>query len=105
MNPARKHIKEQKCRTTHKRSAPAMTGLCLFVLIIVVFTTLSCGGGSSLAPSQSGQQVVGNWQFTLTTTGTSFAASPLEGGFLLQQNGSITGQIEFSILLPPSRYG
>jgi hypothetical protein len=84
MNPARKHIKEQKWRTTHKRSAPAMTGLCLFVLVIVVFTTLSCGGGSSLAPSQSGPQVVGNWQFTLTTTGTSFAASPLEGGFLLQ---------------------
>jgi hypothetical protein len=105
MNPARKHIKEQKWRTTHKRSAPAMTGLCLFVLVIVVFTTLSCGGGSSLAPSQSGPQVVGNWQFTLTTTGTSFAASPLEGGFLLQQNGSITGQIEFSILLPSTNGG
>ncbi|MGA9393637.1 MAG: hypothetical protein WBV69_24610, partial [Candidatus Sulfotelmatobacter sp.] len=86
MNSARKHIKEKKLHTTHKTSAVVATGLCLFLLVIVVFTTLSCGGGSSIAPPQVSAKVGGNWQFTLTTTGTSFAASPLQGGFLLQQN-------------------
>jgi len=105
MNSPRKHIKEKKLRTTHKTSALGATGLCLLLLVIVVFTTLSCGGGSSVAPPEVGPQVAGNWQFTLTTTSTSFAASPLQGGFLLQQNGSITGQIEFSVLLPSSNGG
>jgi hypothetical protein len=98
-------MKEQNWRTTHKISALALTGLCLFALVIVAFTTSSCGGGSSLGPPPSGPQVAGNWQFTLTTSGTSFAASPLEGGFLLEQNGSITGQIQVSILLPSTSGG
>src|ERR1700727_298707 len=105
MNSTRKHLQEKRWRTTHKTSALGGTDLCLFLLVVVVFTTLSCGGGSSVPPPEVGPQVAGNWQFTLTTTSTSFTASPLQGGFLLQQNGSITGQIEFSILLPPSSYG
>ena len=105
MNSTREHIQEKRLRTTHKTSALGGTDLCLFLLVVVVFTTLSCGGGSSVPPPEVGPQVAGNWQFTLTTTSTSFTASPLQGGFLLQQNGSITGQIEFSILLPPSSYG
>jgi hypothetical protein len=105
MNSAREHRKEQKWRTTHQISILAMTGLCLFMLMMAAFTTSSCGGGSSLTPPQNGPQAAGNWQFTLTTSGTSFAASPLEGGFLLEQNGSITGQIEFSILSPSTTGG
>ena len=41
----------------------------------------------------------------MSTTNTSFVASPLQGGFLLQKNGAITGQIAFSIVLPPTSSG
>ena len=92
-------------RTTHQRSDRGAAGLCLFLLVIVAFTTLSCGGGSSVAPPQVSPQVGGNWQFSLSTTGTTFFASPIQGGFLLQKNGSVTGQIAFSIVLPSQNGG
>jgi hypothetical protein len=104
MNSPWKHMQEKKLRGTYKTSALGPTSLCFFLLVIGVFTTLSCGKGST-DPTQVDPQVGGNWQFTLTSNGTSFAASPLQGGFLLQQNGSITGQVEFSILLPSSNGG
>ncbi len=106
MNSARKHrIEEQKLCTTHEIWAPAATRLCLFLLLIVAFTTSSCGGGNNSSSTQSGTQVGGNWQFSLSTTGTSFFTSPLQGGFLLQTNGSMTGQILLSIVLPPQNSG
>jgi hypothetical protein len=103
MNSTRRHGKEQEAPMTHKTSAS--TSLCLLLLFILAITTLSCGGGSSVSSPQDSPQASGNWQFTLATTGTSFAASPLQGGFLLQQNGSISGQIVFSILLPSTNGG
>lgn len=99
MDPARKHSREHRLRTMPKASAFKTTGLCLLLLIIVGVTTTSCGGGSSIDAAQSSPQVGGNWQFAMSTNGTSFSASPLHGGFLLQQNGSITGQIELLISL------
>jgi hypothetical protein len=105
MNLARKYIEEQRLRMKHKISALAATGLCLFLLVIVAFTTSSCGGGSSSSSTPSSAQVGGNWQFSLSTTGTTFFASPLQGGFLLQKNGSISGQILFSIVLPSQNGG
>ena len=65
----------------------------------------SCGGGSSTNTVETNTQVSGNWQITMTTTGDSFVASPLQGGFLLQKNSSITGQAEFSIVLPSQNGG
>ncbi len=106
MNSALKHGKDKQLRTTHKRSdRGGMTGLCLFLLVIVAFTTFSCGGSSSVAPPQVSPQVGGNWQFSLSTAGTTFFASPIQGGFLLQKNGSVTGQIAFSIVLPSQNGG
>lgn len=105
MNWAQKHIKEKKLRTTHERSALAAIGLYLLLLFVVAFTTSSCGGGNNSSSTQSSTQVGGNWQFSLSTTGTSFVTSPLEGGFLLQTNGSITGQILLSIVLPSQNGG
>ena len=77
-----------------------------FCLLLILTLTLSgCGGSSSSTLTQNDPQVSGNWQFALTTMGTSFAASPLQGGFLLQKNESITGQIAFSVVLPASNGG
>ena len=71
-----------------------------------------CGGGSS---SGGGSQVPlilsGNWQFNMAEqlnpdpTKPSFTGG-LQGGFLVQTNGSITGQALFSIAtLPPTGSG
>ena len=45
----------------------------------------SCGSASS---SQTNGLLTGNWQFN---------AIPLQGGFLVQNNGSVTGQLTYSI--------
>ncbi|MGO9538995.1 MAG: choice-of-anchor D domain-containing protein [Terriglobales bacterium] len=69
----------------------------------------ACGGSSS--STDAGPQVGGNWQFVMSTMTTStppatlFASSPLQGGLLLQENGSITGQVVFAISLPPPANG
>ena len=86
MNLARKQVREQKLHSTDKASALATAGLCLFLLAIA-FTNSSCSGSGGPVPAQSDPQAACNWQFSMTpTAGTSFAASPLQGGFLLQQN-------------------
>jgi hypothetical protein len=74
-------------------------GLVLFGAVTLALC--SCGGGDSPVLDQNAQ-VAGNWQFTLTTSGDSFVASPLQGGFLQQNNGALSGQIAFSIVLPGS---
>ena len=79
--------------------------LYLTALTLLALTLSGCGGSSSSPSNNSDPQVSGNWQFTLTTTGTSLAVSPLQGGFLLQRNGAITGQAVFSIVLPSQNGG
>jgi len=59
----------------------------------------SCGGGGSSSDPNQATGLSGNWQFSLTTTGTTFSVSPLQGGFLQQSNGSFSGQVGFSIAL------
>jgi len=60
----------------------------------------SCGGGNNNNSPPADPQVNGNWEFTLSTSGTTLASSPLQGGFLVEKNGSITGQLVFAIFLP-----
>ncbi len=75
------------------------------IVLLTGFTLLlvSCGGGGSSSTLDPNAQLAGNWQFALTTTGDTFVASPLQGGFLQQNtSGSLTGQIVFSIVLPGS---
>ncbi len=75
----------------------------LWPLLLAATLMLSACGGSS-TPPQNGPQVAGNWQFNLTPPsdfyGDPNGASPksfLQGGFLVQKNGSVTGQAVFSI--------
>jgi len=81
--------------------------LSLLLILAIALTILGCGGGSS-NPATNNSPIAGNWQFTLTPpTGTpppfsgdpsaSSPSSVLQGGFLVVQNGSITGQAVFSI--------
>ncbi len=93
----------QSCR-------PAANGshvLFLIIAIIIMMATLSaCGGGSSNNP-QNSATLSGNWQFTVFENPASTTTNPpeyppgqlygLQGGFLLQTNGSVTGQAVYSV--------
>src|SRR5262249_54002316 len=55
-------------------------------------------------PLNSGP-LAGNWQFTMTSPSDNSFLGGLQGGFLLQNNGSVTGQVVYTILSPPSDQG
>jgi len=79
----------------------------LFILMLCSIVVLSaCGGNSSNSsdPPQAAS-MVGNWQFSMTNPDTSgnyptTSQYGLQGGFLLQSNGSLTGQAIYSISGP-----
>jgi hypothetical protein len=82
------------CRTI----APLIYGVALIALT-------SCGGGSGLQPSQGSGQLAGNWQFTMTAPSDNSFLGGLQGGFLLQNNQSLSGQVTYAIYLPPASSG
>lgn len=86
-----------------KHGFAAHCALAVDLLLTVLALTFSGCSGSSPTSQQGDPQVTGNWQFTMSTSSTtSFIVSPLQGGFLLQNNGAITGQIQFSIVVQPA---
>src|SRR5271166_4845445 len=60
----------------------------------------ACGSGSSSSGSPQSAALSGNWQFTMTLPGGS--GGGLQGGFLLQNNGAVTGQAAYSVADPNS---
>jgi len=73
------------------------TSLCVSLTACFILALSACGGGGSSSPPQSGTQLAGNWQFTMVNPlGSSFTGG-LQGGFLQQNNGSLTGQVVFSL--------
>jgi hypothetical protein len=84
----------------------------LLASIAVIMMTLclaACGGGSSSDP-QSSATLSGNWQFTLAPQTDGNPKDPtfnggLQGGFLLQNNGSASGQVVYSVTSSTSATG
>ncbi len=76
----------------------------LFAAIVMIMVALfgcSGGGGASGGQQQSGT-LAGNWQFTMASQTDGVPGDPtfsggIQGGFLLQSNGSVTGQTAYSI--------
>lgn len=61
----------------------------------------SCAcGGSSPSPSQNGS-FSGNWQFKMAAPADSSFVGGLQGGFVLENKGSVTGSAVYSVALPP----
>ncbi len=60
----------------------------------------ACGGNGSSSQPQSTGQLPGNWQFTLATPSDNSFQGGLQGGFLLQNNATVTGAVVYTILLP-----
>jgi hypothetical protein len=69
------------------------------ILLLASLTLGGCGGGSAPAPMTP--QVSGNWQFAVANPGDGSFLGGLQGGFLQQgQQGSVTGQVAFSMFSP-----
>jgi hypothetical protein len=77
-------------------------------LLLSTLLFSSCGGGSSSSPQQSAA-LSGNWQFTMVNTSDltngNQGNSGLRGGFLLQNNGAVTGEVVYSNTLVTSLQG
>jgi hypothetical protein len=83
----------------------------LFAATVMTTMMLSaCGGGGASGGSQQSATLSGNWQFMMApqTDGIqgdpTFSGGPL-GGFLLQNNGVVTGQTVYSVTSSKSRTG
>src|ERR1700746_466630 len=73
----------------------------LLLLFVNLFVLSACGGGKSSSRSQTSGQIAGNWQFTMASPSDNSYLGGIQGGFLLQNNESLTGEIVYAIFLPP----
>src|ERR1700693_3393088 len=74
----------------------------LFILLLAATIALSaCSSGHSSVASQSSASISGNWQFTVASPSDQSFIGGLQGGFLVQKNGAVTGAAVYSVLLPP----
>jgi hypothetical protein len=70
------------------------------LLALAASTLLSaCGGGSS-SNSANSLMVSGNWQFTVAPPADGSFLGGLQGGFLVQNGGSVTGAAAYAVSLP-----
>jgi hypothetical protein len=84
----------------------------LWVLLLAgTFLLSACGGGGASSDPQPSTTLSGNWQFTVngndgfTNTPDLSSSSGLQGGFLLQSNGSAAGAFVYSNTLAGSAQG
>jgi hypothetical protein len=80
---------------SHKICASYLQGLA--VLLLAGMLTACGGGGSSNNTTQVVAQISGNWQFIVASPGDQSFTGGLQGGFLLQKNGSLTGGAVYSV--------
>ncbi|MFY9842326.1 MAG: hypothetical protein WAK23_04400, partial [Terriglobales bacterium] len=75
----------------------------LALLAVVVLSTVvmlsSCGSGSYGGSQNINLNLSGNWQFTMAPPPDGSFFGGLQGGFLLQNNGSITGAATYAVSL------
>src|ERR1700719_2425638 len=76
------------------------------VLLTGMMALSACGGGSTSISSPVPLNLSGNWQFTMAQQLNSDPTKPsftggLQGGFLLDNNGSVAGQASFMIMTQP----
>ena len=92
---------------------------CFALLLVSLVGLWGCGGSSTNSSSSNNGTLAGNWQFTLTApTDGSFSGAansaacvptttggPIPvcfSGFLLQSKASVSGQVAYSISIPPA---
>jgi hypothetical protein len=90
----------------HKDPLPFRERIFLFLLLAGIAASCGCGGnGSGGTNQQSNPSISANWQFTMSAPSDGSFLGGLQGGFLLQSKGSVTGSVVYSIALPPQSGG
>jgi hypothetical protein len=73
----------------------------VWVLLVAGTMMLSaCGGGNSSTGAQNNLTLSGNWQFTMGPPPDGSFLGGLQGGFLLQDSGAVTGAAVYAVSLP-----
>jgi hypothetical protein len=70
------------------------------LLAAAILLSACGGGGASSGSSETPASLAGNWQFTMAPPADGSFLGGLQGGFLLQTNGSVTGNTAFAVSLP-----
>src|SRR5882724_10764042 len=92
------------CWTNYEPPVPRLRGAYVKSLgILILACTMMLSGCGSTSSSGGDNQIPvplsGNWQFSMSNTPDLTARSGLQGGFLLEKNGSVSGTAAYSITL------
>jgi hypothetical protein len=103
-------VSEERVRrlmTWEAVSAPTRSSYAggLLILLLASMIALSACGGVNSSDPQSSATLSGNWQLSLVNTPDLTASSGLQGGFLLQNGGSVAGAVVYSNTLLSSATG
>jgi hypothetical protein len=99
------------CGTNRQPSSPPVRGAfkknLLLLLLATTMLLSACGGSGSGGSPQQSAKLAGNWQFSLApqtdgNSGDPIFVGGLQGGFLLQNNGSVTGQAAYYVGVDPT---
>src|SRR6202140_3132024 len=74
--------------------------LCLLLLTAVAMLSACSGGASSSGSQNNVATLSGNWQFSVANPTDQTFIGGLQGGFLLQNHGAVTGAAVYSVSLP-----
>jgi hypothetical protein len=78
----------------------------LWILLLAGTLMLSaCGSSNSSSGSQGNGALAGNWQFTVASPSDQSFIGGVQGGFLLQNNSTVTGQLAYSVSFPSAQAG
>jgi hypothetical protein len=75
------------------------TLLAITLLLACTLMLSACGGSSNSSTPQTGA-FSGNWQFTMAPSDPNYPSGTqygLQGGFLVQSNGTVNGQTQYSV--------
>src|SRR5580658_1102184 len=70
------------------------------LLLALTIMLAACGSSSSSDGSQIPLTLSGNWQFTMAPPADGSFLGGLQGGFLVQNNGTVTGATSYAVSLP-----
>ena len=101
-----------KCelRRTHGWHAYVLWSLALVTIVVTTIMPSACGSSGASGNTPQSAALSGNWQFTMAPQTDGISSDPtfsggLQGGFLLQDSSSVTGQLVYSITSSTSSTG